>query len=65
MRYGPAMTRFPTAKTLTLGRIALILVFVAAIAIVLAPAAIAGGAGRLIGDLWVTVMGAIVGLFGG
>ncbi len=54
-----------SAKPLTLGRIALILALVAALAIVLAPVALAGGAGRLIGGLWVTVMGAIVGLFGG
>lgn len=54
-----------SAKRLTPVRIALILALVAAIAIVLAPAALAGGAGRLIGGLWVTVMGAIVGLFGG
>jgi len=59
------MTRARTAKPLTFGRIALILAFVAAVALVLAPAAIASGAGRLIGGLWVSVMGSIVGLFGG
>ena len=53
------------ARRLTPIRIALILALVAAIALILAPAAVAGGAGRLIGGLWVTVMGAIVGLFGG
>jgi hypothetical protein len=57
------MTR--TAKSLTLGRIAMIVALVAALAVVLAPAAIAAGAGRLIGGLWVSVMGSIVGLFGG
>lgn len=30
----------------------------------LAPAAIAGGAGRLLGELWVTTMSAVMGLFG-
>ena len=59
------MTRARTAKPLTPIRIALILAFVAAIALILAPTAIASGAGRLIGGLWVSVMGSIVGLFGG
>ncbi len=59
------MTRIRTAKPLTLGRIALVGALAAAAAVVLASAAIAGGAGRLIGGLWVSVMGAIIGLFGG
>jgi hypothetical protein len=33
--------------------------------LVLAPAAVATGAGRLLGELWVSVMGAVVSLFGG
>jgi len=53
------------ARRLTPVRIALILALVVALAVLLAPAAIAGGAGRLIGDLWVSVMGSIIGLFGG
>jgi len=53
------------ARRLTPVRIALIVALVAVIAVALAPAVLAGGAGRLIGGLWVTVMGAIVGLFGG
>lgn len=53
------------ARRRTLVRILLILMLIAVIAIVLAPAAVAAGAGRLLGDLWVSVMGAIVGLFGG
>lgn len=46
-------------------RWALIAVLVIVALLVLAPAAVAAGAGRLLGELWVTVMGAIVGLFGG
>ncbi|MBY0569450.1 MAG: hypothetical protein K2P70_19225 [Hyphomonadaceae bacterium] len=59
------MTRVRTAKPLTLGRIALIGALAATAAVVLASAAIASGAGRLIGGLWVSVMSAIIGLFGG
>lgn len=33
--------------------------------LVLAPAAAANGAGRLIGELWVTTMSAVIGLLGG
>ncbi len=59
------MPRARTAKPMSLGRIALIVAFVAAIALILAPAAIAAGVGRLLGDVWVSVMGSIIGLFGG
>lgn len=31
----------------------------------LAPAAAASGAGRLLGELWLTTMGAVMGLLGG
>ena len=33
--------------------------------LVLAPSIFAGGMGRLLGDVWVTVMGAVVRLLGG
>lgn len=53
------------ARRLTPIRIVLIVAFVAALALLFAPAAIAAGAGRLIGELWVSVMGAVIGMFGG
>lgn len=59
------MTHAAPARRMTLVRILLLLALAAAVAVILFPAAVAGGAGRLIGDLWVSVMGAIVGLFGG
>ena len=59
------MARARSAPRLPLGRILLILALLAALVLIFAPAAVASGAGRLLGDLWISVMGAIVGLFGG
>lgn len=53
------------ARRLTPIRIAMIVAIVAALALIFAPAAIAAGAGSFIGGLWVSVMGAIIGMFGG
>lgn len=36
----------------------------ALLVLVIAPGAMSAGLGRLIGDLWVTVMSAVLGLFG-
>lgn len=38
---------------------------VAIVAMALLPFLIAGGAGRLVADLWVSTMGAVAGLIGG
>jgi len=32
--------------------------------LLIAPSAAAGGVGRLLGDLWVSTMGAVLGIFG-
>jgi hypothetical protein len=37
---------------------------VVAALVLLAPGAVAGGAGRLLGEIWVTAMSAVIGLFG-
>lgn len=46
-------------------RLLLIAAGAVVVLVLLAPAAMAAGAGRLLGELWVTVMGALVALFGG
>lgn len=53
------------ARRLTPIRIAMIVALAAVLALIFAPAAIAAGAGRFVGELWVSVIGAIIGMFGG
>lgn len=58
------MGRGMKARRANVFKVAIALVAVAVAAFLLAPS-FAGGVGRLVGGLWVTVMGAVVGLIGG